>query len=193
MDKTRQGPGKNKWVNLANRQAIPPTVRLFNQMLFNTQKNLWENCQGFAHVNESGSVHWVNEKGQSNGICAQFETLEKAIDCLTSAGWSFHKETNLNGVYVRTLAKTNPVKVLISGKPKTLAQAKVFLSPLGITIRKTVYGEYLVRIKGSPNGEGYFTDDLADAVGTGQLMAERKTSPILNLGIETAPIGWRSV
>jgi hypothetical protein len=54
-----------------------------------------------------------------------------------------------------------------------LKSVRAKLAEVDITIRKTVYGEYLVRIKGSPKGEGYYTTDLEDAYNTGELMALR--------------------
>lgn len=46
------------------------------------------------------------------------------------------------------------------------------LSAYGIDIRKTGLGsECQVRVKKSPSGEGYFSDDLNDCFQTGKLMA----------------------
>lgn len=54
----------------------------------------------------------------------------------------------------------------------TLKRAKAILSPLGVTISRTPFEEYKVRIKGSPVGHGSFHTDLSDAISTGRLMAE---------------------
>ena len=40
-----------------------------------------------------------------------------------------------------------------------------------VTIRKDNGGEYLIRIKGSPKGEGYFTSSLQDALDTGHMIS----------------------
>jgi hypothetical protein len=56
---------------------------------------------------------------------------------------------------------------------KTFASVRDELKQLGITIRKNVYDEYIVRIKGSLKGEGYFTTDLDDALATGKHMASQ--------------------
>jgi len=47
--------------------------------------------------------------------------------------------------------------------------------PSGITL--TVKdGEYLVRIKGSPRGHGYYTNDLQDALFTAKFIAQKLTT-----------------
>lgn len=45
------------------------------------------------------------------------------------------------------------------------------LRPLGVTIRPTVDGEYVVRVRGAAAGEGYYTSNPADALATGRAMA----------------------
>ncbi len=45
------------------------------------------------------------------------------------------------------------------------------LASLGMTITRKD-GEFKVRRKGAPNGEGYFTTDLNDALDTGREMAK---------------------
>jgi hypothetical protein len=57
----------------------------------------------------------------------------------------------------------------------TIQQAKQQMPP-GYALSKDEAGEYVVRLRGSPPGEGYFTDDLQDAVGTAQEMARRAES-----------------
>lgn len=59
-------------------------------------------------------------------------------------------------------------------KKLTLKDVRARLNKLGVTIVKTPYGEYKVRLAGSPKGHGYFTTDLDDAENTGKLMAERR-------------------
>ncbi len=54
----------------------------------------------------------------------------------------------------------------------TFKSVKAELKPLGITLARTGQGKELkVRIKGSPNGHGYFTSDLDDALATGKHMS----------------------
>jgi hypothetical protein len=55
----------------------------------------------------------------------------------------------------------------------TLKSVRDELSALGVTIARGYGNEWKVRIKGSPNGHGYFTSDLDDALATGKLMAEK--------------------
>jgi hypothetical protein len=57
-------------------------------------------------------------------------------------------------------------------KNLTLKAAKQQLAAVGCTIAKCGY-DYVVRVKGSPAGEGYHTDGLEDAVATGRAMANR--------------------
>jgi hypothetical protein len=58
----------------------------------------------------------------------------------------------------------------------TLKSVRTELSALGVTIENTMGPEadkeYKVRIKGSPNGHGYFTPDLDDALATGKHMSK---------------------
>jgi hypothetical protein len=53
------------------------------------------------------------------------------------------------------------------GARLTLKQVRQTLSRVNVTIRKTAHGEYVVRVKGSPVGFGYFTTQLDDALATG--------------------------
>jgi hypothetical protein len=54
----------------------------------------------------------------------------------------------------------------------TLKSVKTQLAVYGVTIRKTGFdSELIVKIGGSPKSEGYFTNDLNDALSTGLLMA----------------------
>lgn len=55
----------------------------------------------------------------------------------------------------------------------TFASVRNELAHVGITIRKTECWEFVVRIKGSPKGHGYFASNLLDARATGFLMAEK--------------------
>tara|TARA_B100001146_G_C16190331_1_gene438796 strand:+ start:751 stop:1353 length:603 start_codon:yes stop_codon:yes gene_type:complete len=55
------------------------------------------------------------------------------------------------------------------------AYIKKELGLLGITIKK-VDGEYVVNHKGGKEETAYYTNDLSDAVGTGKLMANKKSS-----------------
>lgn len=56
-------------------------------------------------------------------------------------------------------------------KSLTLKSVNSVLSLDNITVRKDGSGDYVVRVKGSPAGEGYFTNDLQDAYDTGRAMA----------------------
>jgi hypothetical protein len=58
----------------------------------------------------------------------------------------------------------------------TFSQVQKLLAEKGCTISNTGYEEYKVRVKGSPKGQGYFATDLEDALATGLVMAENKTS-----------------
>lgn len=74
--------------------------------------------------------------------------------------------------------RKNPAKGR-KGNPRkagmTMAQARQILTPLGLVIKKTGYdNELRVSFKGATADEGYFTDDLDDAVGTGRAMAEQR-------------------
>jgi hypothetical protein len=53
----------------------------------------------------------------------------------------------------------------------TIKSVQAEFKSLGLTLSKTVYGEFKVRLKDSPKGEGYFTDDLNDAYSTGLAMS----------------------
>jgi hypothetical protein len=68
----------------------------------------------------------------------------------------------------------------------TLAKVRSELSALGLTVRKTGYGnEILVRIKGSPAGHGCFCDghdmtaSLHDALASGKQMARHNFSNLI--------------
>jgi hypothetical protein len=62
----------------------------------------------------------------------------------------------------------------------TQKTVRATLAPLGVTLSKNCHAEYVVRLKNAPRGEGYFTNDLTDALETGKLMAEReKTAKVL--------------
>jgi hypothetical protein len=58
-------------------------------------------------------------------------------------------------------------------KSITIAEARKILTPLGILLQKHNY-EYRVYHRGSKRDEGYYTDDLQDAVDTGRQMAEAR-------------------
>lgn len=59
----------------------------------------------------------------------------------------------------------------MKNKSLTLAAVSAALSPYCITIAKRD-GEYLLRVKGSPAGHGYFTNDLCDALEAGLTMTK---------------------
>lgn len=55
----------------------------------------------------------------------------------------------------------------------TMRMVRGSLREVGVTIRHdTEWGEYVVRIAGSPADEGYHTNDLEDAYDTGRAMAQ---------------------
>ncbi len=54
----------------------------------------------------------------------------------------------------------------------TLASVRSLLAARDVTIFRNGAGDYVVRIKGSKPGEGYFTTDLSDALATGRKMAD---------------------
>ncbi len=60
----------------------------------------------------------------------------------------------------------------------TLKSVRSELAKVNVTVRKTIPGcsEMVVRLKGSPAGHGYFTNDLSDALATGKEMAKQNVS-----------------
>ena len=65
---------------------------------------------------------------------------------------------------------------------KALAAARAKLAAHGMSIQKTGHGDYRVYPRGSRNpDEGYFTDDLDDAVATGISIAQKHTTDLPQL------------
>lgn len=60
----------------------------------------------------------------------------------------------------------------------TLKEARAILTPLGISLRKTEYGEYRINFKGGKEATAGYQTDLDDAVATGRDMAARKVHGI---------------
>jgi hypothetical protein len=60
----------------------------------------------------------------------------------------------------------------------TLKHVRAELAKRGVTIRRNNYAEFVVRLKGSPLGQGYFADALDDALSTGLYMADRRDGVI---------------
>lgn len=61
----------------------------------------------------------------------------------------------------------------------TLTEAQKTLSPLGITIKHVRdTGEYRVNFKGGGENTAYYTDDLKDALSTGEKMASAKAGMV---------------
>jgi hypothetical protein len=56
----------------------------------------------------------------------------------------------------------------------TIAIVKTRLAALGITMRKTADGEYKVNYRNSSEASAYYASDLADALSTGEHMANSK-------------------
>lgn len=75
----------------------------------------------------------------------------------------------------------------------TIANVRTALAPYCITLAKRD-GEYLVRVKGSPAGHGYFTTDLRDALDTGLDMAKASdlSTPALRLAYASKVPGYTS-
>jgi hypothetical protein len=65
-------------------------------------------------------------------------------------------------------AKHNPSRKLV--------EVRAHLAKLGMTIKKTGFDDYVVRFKGAPPDEGYFTDDLDDAMATADSLAKARLS-----------------
>lgn len=55
----------------------------------------------------------------------------------------------------------------------TIKDAQKQLREIGVTLRKDAFGDFLVHVKGTPTETTYFTQDLDDAVATGQAMVEK--------------------
>jgi len=55
----------------------------------------------------------------------------------------------------------------------TLKQAKAQLASIGVTVNKTVHGEYRVSVVGGTEASAYYATDLDEAVATGIAMAKR--------------------
>lgn len=67
---------------------------------------------------------------------------------------------------------TAPLREVMARKRLTLASVKVLLAAQGVKIRKVAdTGEYRVVLAGHGESDAYYTDDLADAHGTGLEMA----------------------
>jgi hypothetical protein len=60
----------------------------------------------------------------------------------------------------------------------TIKSAKSELADLGINLGKTAGGDFRVRYPDAAPGEGYFTNDLADALATGKQMAIERDAAI---------------
>lgn len=61
----------------------------------------------------------------------------------------------------------------------TVAQARMLLDSIGVSIRRTPYGEYRVNYKGGTEATAYYATDLKDAVETGIVMARQRRNPRL--------------
>jgi len=51
--------------------------------------------------------------------------------------------------------------------------ARHILTPLGVSIKKNDYDEFVVNLKGGKEATTYYTNDIEDAVNTGMDMAKR--------------------
>jgi hypothetical protein len=60
----------------------------------------------------------------------------------------------------------------MKGKFSKFVQVRVRLSRLGVTIRRQETGEYRVNFVGGREATAYYSEDLDDADGTGQAMAQ---------------------
>lgn len=73
----------------------------------------------------------------------------------------------------------------------TMRTVRTSLREVGVTIKHdTAWGEYVVRIKGSPKEEGYHTSDLADAYQTGHAMAQDDPRAKATVAVRTE---WRRI
>jgi len=68
----------------------------------------------------------------------------------------------------------------------TLRYVRERLRDIGATIN-SAEGEYHVRLKTTPAGEGYFTTDLRDALDTGRAMARERDAKTIFTGALRAP------
>jgi hypothetical protein len=59
------------------------------------------------------------------------------------------------------------------GTPLSQNIVRTSLMSLGIAFRKTEHGEFRVNLLRGKEATAYYTDDLADALATGKLMAKR--------------------
>lgn len=59
----------------------------------------------------------------------------------------------------------------------TMREAKAILARRGVTIRQTAAEDYRVSICGGTEAQAYYTDCLADAVQTGEKMADEAMAP----------------
>lgn len=55
----------------------------------------------------------------------------------------------------------------------TIVEVRKQLAAIGITLLRTSEGEFEVKRRGELSGNGYFTNDLADALSTGLAIAAR--------------------
>lgn len=68
-----------------------------------------------------------------------------------------------------------PGEVAVPEKKPTLKEAKEKLRGLNIVITHSQeYDEYRINFKGGKEKTAYYTNDLADAIGTGQAMATKR-------------------
>jgi hypothetical protein len=61
----------------------------------------------------------------------------------------------------------------------TQKTAREVLKPFGVTFRRDSSGDYVVRLAYAKAGEGYFTDDIDDAVDTGIYLARSAAAQAL--------------
>jgi len=87
----------------------------------------------------------------------------------TARGRGLHAAFDGRFVLVRDMRNVTGHARFIGPRPMTLADAKEQLRPIGVVLAKRD-GEYRVNRKGAAERSAYYTDDLWDAVATGQTM-----------------------
>lgn len=62
----------------------------------------------------------------------------------------------------------------IANKKMTLKEAQKWAQSKGLVLKKSEDGEYVMNYKGGKEATAYYTNDLADAVGTGEIMCKER-------------------
>lgn len=62
----------------------------------------------------------------------------------------------------------------IASKKMPFKEAQKWATSQGLVLKKNEDGEYVINFKGGKEATAYYTDDLADAIGTGEAMCKQK-------------------